>query len=268
MAPDSGGDAWVIFDLGEVYEITKFISWDLHHGNWWLEYSADKTNWSNFASGQTSWQNESCQGNVYDISSSPANIRYIRYRIVQVTGVGNAYRIAWFSFMSNTPSTLHPGMLYQTILSGGSIKCGSSDPRECTTGKNQNPIAYTADPINTLTGGYDYSVGDLNIQTAAGPLIFQRSYTSSALRLNLYTPAIDTTLGYGWTHNQDIRLVLTQPDKVWFKAQSANQYLFTKNPDNSYTPHAGVTASLRFDSLTSQYILVDAGQSTSSSHYE
>ncbi len=105
MAPDTGGDAWAIFDLGQVFEITKFTSWDLHNGWWWLEYSEDKTTWGTFASGLTGWFNEQCTSYAYDISAAPARIRYIRYRITQQTYIGNAYRVAWFSFLSNTPAT-------------------------------------------------------------------------------------------------------------------------------------------------------------------
>ncbi len=261
LAPGDGGEAWVIFDLGEVFSISKFISWDLHHGWWWLDYSADGTTWSSFASGRTYWFDERCTSYQFDRSSSPVSVRYIRYKIKQETWVGDAYRIAWFSFLTNTPSKLHPTIQYETIQSSGTTKCGSKDPRECKIANNKsNLVAYAADPVNTLTGGYDYSVGDLAIPTAAGPMVFQRSYSSSAVGLNLYTPGIDTSLGYGWTHNQDIRLFFPQPDQVKFKAQSANQYQFTKNPDGSYTPYTGVTASLNYNPSTSQYTLIDSGQ--------
>jgi RHS repeat-associated protein len=261
MAPDSGGDAWVIFDLGEVFDISKFISWDLHHGDWWLEYSEDGSVWHTFASGETSWSSATCGKNEYDLSS-PASIRYIRYRITEVVWVGNAYRVAWFSFLTTTPSKLHPSMLYQTVLSNGTVKIGSGDSRECSIGKCSSATGTTADPVNTLTGSYDYSVEDLSVPTSAGPLIFQRSYSSTSMNLNLYIPGTSTVLGYGWTHNQDIRLNFQENGDVWFKAESANQYMFSANTNGTYSPYPGVTASLIYDSQTDQYTLIDAVQDT------
>ncbi len=260
MAPDSGGDAWVIFDLGEVFEIKKFTSWDLHHGIWKLEYSEDEVNWNTFDEGTTSWQNERCGNYDYDLSASPANIRYLRYSITQQTNVGNAYRIAWFSFLSNTPSKYHPTLLYYHMLSSGSTKNGTGDSRECPLGKCTGATGNVADPVNTRTGSFDYSVEDISIPTSAGQLVFQRSYSSGSGDLNLYVPGTDTVLGYGWTHNQDIYLDIQENGDIRLKAQSANQYLFTANPDGTYTPYAGVTASLSYDSLTDEYTLSDSGQ--------
>ena len=59
---------------------------------------------------------------------------------------------------------------------------------------------YEGGPINTRTGGYDYSTSDISIQTAAAPLTFKRSYSS--LAINQYS----SNLGYGWTHNHDMYL--------------------------------------------------------------
>jgi len=44
-------------------------------------------------------------------------------------------------------------------------------------------------PINTRTGGYDYSVDDLSFPTSAGPLAFRRTYTS--LATDLYTDMLE-----------------------------------------------------------------------------
>ncbi len=98
-------------------------------------------------------------------------------------------------------------------------------------------------PINTLTGNMEFSAVDLSLPTAAGPLTFQRSYSTGAI--DLYTGA----LGYGWTHNLDMRLILPGmpggvTGQVVFKAHSANQYLFYDNGDGTYSAYPGIKATL------------------------
>ena len=58
---------------------------------------------------------------------------------------------------------------------------------------------------------------------AAGPLLFQRTYSTAAI--DLY----QEPLGPGWTRDQDTRLIFEddpggRPGLVWFKAHSANRY--------------------------------------------
>jgi RHS repeat-associated protein len=116
---------------------------------------------------------------------------------------------------------------------------GSSE--ECPTQGNSQGSA--GDPINTRTGGFDFSVVDLSIPTPAGNLAFERSYSSLATAL--YT----TTLGYGWTHTLDTHLIFPddpggQTGIVLFKAHSVNQYKFTDNGDGTYTAFPGVIMTL------------------------
>ncbi|MDX9864023.1 MAG: DUF6531 domain-containing protein, partial [Anaerolineaceae bacterium] len=122
-----------------------------------------------------------------------------------------------------------------------------------------------ADPVNTQTGGFSYGVSDLSIPTEAGPLALNLEYSSTAMEteVDLYNPSVgDTSLGYGWTHNHDIGLrfdTVPDPDEVIFKGASANQYTFYDNGGGTYTPYAGITATLSYDSGTSTYTLEDAG---------
>jgi len=121
--------------------------------------------------------------------------------------------------------------------------CGEGDPRKCIFSLPSKSQAWAGRPINTFTGGVDYPVEDLAIPTSAGPLSFDRSYSS--LATSLYS----TPLGYGWAHNQDIRLILEgdpggQKGVVWLKAHTANQYAFLINADGSYTATSGVLATL------------------------
>lgn len=143
-------------------------------------------------------------------------------------------------------------------LSGLDPKNGSGDPRERATTTCVCSQGYVGDPINTRTGGFDFSWVDLSIPTSAGPLVFQRTYASPTV--GIYTD----TLGYGWTHNQDTRLILPASSGVGqivqFKSHSANQYAFTDNGNGTYTPAFGVTASLSYNPSTSQYTLTISDQ--------
>ena len=150
-------------------------------------------------------------------------------------------------------------ILDRTTLSNGISKNGSSDPRECAITSCQDTQGYGGDPINTRTGGFDYSFVDLSIPTIAGPLSFQRTYSS--LATELYT----MTLASGWTHNQDVRLIFDddptgEAGVVWFKAHTANQYYFTDNGNDTFTPYPGVLASLTYDAGSGQYQLVETSQ--------
>lgn len=150
--------------------------------------------------------------------------------------------------------------------------CGltSIDPRGCRVNASSRTQGGAGDPINTRTGAFAESTADISIQTSAGELSFQRTYSSQA------TSRYTTSLGFGWTHNHDIALILpTSPGgalgSVWFKGIDANQFLFTDNGDGTYTPFPGVLASLTqnagppitytvVDSTQGSYSFNDAGK--------
>lgn len=136
----------------------------------------------------------------------------------------------------------------------------SNDPRECDCGAYGGASKAVAQPINPATGGFDHTFPDLSVPTLAGPLAFVRSYAS--LVTNTYT----ATLGYGWTHNQDTRLILpTSPGGeagvVWFKSHSASTYRFDIQPVgtiSTYLPYPGVLASL--SAVGAGYVLTTSTQ--------
>jgi RHS repeat-associated protein len=112
-------------------------------------------------------------------------------------------------------------------------------------------------PINTRTGGLFYQTDDISLPTSATELNFFRTYSS--LATDLYS----STLGYGWTHNLDTRLIFpTDPGGetgyVLFKAHTANQYQFVDNGDGTYTPAPGIVGSLVFNN--GQYVLTYPNQ--------
>jgi len=147
-------------------------------------------------------------------------------------------------------------LVNQFSLSSNKPKNGSGDSRECAVSGCSNAQATAGDPIDTRTGNFDYSLVDLTLQTMAGPLSFQRSYASLGIDTNQYP----TDLGPGWTHNQDTRLIF-ETGTVWFKGHTLNQFKFIDNGNQTYTPYAGVLASLTYDAGTSTYSLKASDQS-------
>jgi len=148
-----------------------------------------------------------------------------------------------------------------TYSCGGTVS-GTPDSRGCRVGTYEGATGDAGDPIDTRTGNFDYSISDLAIETASGPLVFQRSYAS--LAVDTYT----SLLGFGWTHNHDTRLIFPgdpggQAGAVLFKAHSANQYTFTDNGNGTYSPIPGVLASLvRNPGPPATFALNDPGQAT------
>ncbi len=136
------------------------------------------------------------------------------------------------------------------------------DERPCDlTAFSSNVVDLVGDPINTLTGGIDYTVVDLSLPALGGRLAFQRSYSSLA------TTAYTTTLGTGWTHNHDTRLILPGAPggvagQARFKAHSTNEYIFYEEEDGSYTAYTGVLARLERTTAPAGFRITAPDQST------
>jgi RHS repeat-associated protein len=120
--------------------------------------------------------------------------------------------------------------------------CSGSDDL-CIGSAIDGTQAKVGGPINTRTGGYDYSFEDISLPTSAGSLAFKRWYSS--LTTGIYT----TTLGYGWTHSLDSRLIFSDMPGgelgfVFFKAHTANLYRFYDHGDGAFTTYPGLCATL------------------------
>jgi len=120
----------------------------------------------------------------------------------------------------------------------------SGDARECQIDGAQNTQGYAGDPINTRTGGVDLLRSDLDMQTSAGSLVFQRTYSSIVAQSEG-----SGSMGMGWTHNHDSRLIFPEDPggreaTVLFKAHTANLYSFIILADGSFQPAPGVLAGL------------------------
>ena len=125
---------------------------------------------------------------------------------------------------------------------------------DCLLSNQNGALAKTEKPINTLSGSKSDQATDLMIQTATGQLTFDRYYSSRAI--NIYT----TTLGYGWAHNLDSRLIYPDDqegidDYVLFKAHSASLYKFAINGDGTYSPTSGIVGELSCSGSTCSLLL-------------
>ncbi|HLF25275.1 MAG TPA: FG-GAP-like repeat-containing protein [Anaerolineae bacterium] len=132
----------------------------------------------------------------------------------------------------------------------------------CPICSGYNVRNHKGNPIDTLSGNYTYQTVDASIPILGGSLAFERSYSADAR--DLFT----RTLGYGWAHNQDIRLVF--PDdpsgivgQIQLQMPGGSQLPFIEKEDGTFTPYFGVTAQMsRFmvtDNITT-YVVTATNQ--------
>ncbi|HNB53674.1 MAG TPA: DUF6531 domain-containing protein, partial [Anaerolineales bacterium] len=95
-----------------------------------------------------------------------------------------------FHFIYGGPG---PELPEEMTGSCGQPKNGTTDPRGCPVNGGNGASGLAGDPINTHTGGFDYNVVDMTMNTPAGPLSFERFYNSRFT----YTQTYTTTLGLG-----------------------------------------------------------------------
>jgi YD repeat-containing protein len=144
----------------------------------------------------------------------------------------------------------------KSVVSSASAGDECNDCIGCSVNSTQGT---PAGPINTRTGGYDYTMTDLYFMTTAGELSFVRTYSSLALDL-------PTNLSPGWTQNQDMRLIFPadpggQEGAVLLKSKSANQYSFYEQTDGTFQAAPGIRAMLARNSGTPvTYAVVDVAQ--------
>lgn len=157
--------------------------------------------------------------------------------------------VEWVLISNKTQPTIVSDLTtYSSILGmDGNLSCIAVCSQETEGG-----------PINTRTGGYDYSATDIAIQSAAGEVSFERTYAS--LATSLYS----TNLGYGWTHNHDLYLTIGAYDannirNLTLKGHTANKYVFTQQSGFTTTKaESGIYASLVQG--PSSFILTDKSQ--------
>ena len=171
---------------------------------------------------------------------------YINYTEDFVDTVFGGNSIVWFGFTGATANARNLQYFYPmpTVVSNTatySSTLGFDSNFSCIAICTQ---AHEGGPINTRTGGYDYSVTDISVETAAGPLTFERTYSSLAKSKYI------SKLGSGWTHNHDIYLTIGEYDAggkrtITLKGHTANTYTFQQSSgDPNATPSPGVYATL------------------------
>ncbi len=155
--------------------------------------------------------------------------------------------------INSVTASMKPGACLMPSIPDESTYCSD----EC--GIPSKASGFEGDPVNTRTGGLYYPVSGLSIPTSAGPLSFRSTYISLTASHN------ESGLGYGWTHNQDIRLIFPEdpegrPGFILFKDASGNRYLFFDNGDNTYAPYPGTLGNLVKNG--SGYTLTDTAENT------
>ncbi|NOH00462.1 MAG: hypothetical protein HND47_00085 [Chloroflexi bacterium] len=160
----------------------------------------------------------------------------------------------------NTASVEFTQPVSGPVIEDKSVASSASAGEECTDCIGcsvNNTQGSVGGPINTRTGGYDYTETDLSFITTAGELGFVRTYSSLTLDLQ-------TNLSPGWTHNQDMRLIFEddpggEAGVVLLKSRSANQYSFYEKADGTYEAAPGIRATLVRTSST-RYTVTDTNQ--------
>ena len=108
-----------------------------------------------------------------------------------------------------------------------------------------NAQYFVGDPVNTSSGHFVYRKEDLHIPTRGLPLRFERSYNSFTTDR--------TVLGYGWTHNYNVRLDLTHAPDVVSVIAPRGSWLIFQESGGSYTEVYGRQGSLVYDSGSGTY---------------
>lgn len=153
-----------------------------------------------------------------------------------LSGVTDGYI---FTFIPGSGPVNGPVVQEQSVVSSASAGDECADCMGCSVNNTQGTAGG---PINTRTGGYDYTNTDISFMTSAGELNFVRTYSSLTLTQ-------ETFLSPGWTHNQDMRLIFSddpggEAGVVFLKSRSANQYTFYENADGTYSAAPGIRATL------------------------
>lgn len=135
----------------------------------------------------------------------------------------------------------------------------TSTPTDCPFGTSTGSQHWVGKPINSRTGNYFYNTTDISFPVLGQSIYFARSYSAAANER--YTQ----TLGYGWTHNYDVALLMPddEPGTVLVKGCHGGSFRFTDMGAGEFAPWPGVWATLSRTTTTPYtYTLVGVDQST------
>jgi hypothetical protein len=125
---------------------------------------------------------------------------------------------------------------------------------------NNSAKVYTAGMgINASSGNYNHQLSDGQVAGAGAWLSFERSYNSLTSGTNPAFPTYNDVLGYGWTHNYNLRLILPtdpggQAGRVKLIAPRGSVMQFTDNGDGTYSPFPAVLATLTRTGSPGSYV--------------
>lgn len=112
-----------------------------------------------------------------------------------------------------------------------------------------------ADPVNTYSGEFWDTSSDLENISATSSLEFLKTYSS--LNSNVNGP-----LGYGWTHNYDMKLIpegtstVSNSPSLTVKQENGSEAYYTKMPSGEYLTFARTNATLTYDTATSTFTFI------------
>jgi len=208
-------------------------------------------------------------GRYLNSEGAPENSMRFEVRNATEYGFGNTFGLAarstgderhfrWITTFSRN------GDIYASILPDPELLLSSifnSSGDACISPTN-DVVEVLGKPINTLTGGLDFSVEDISFNTSAGSMDFTRYYSSLA------TDIFTGDLGYGWNYSHNARLIFPSdpegsPGVVLFQSGAGNQFEFIIMGENLFAPAPGACGSLGYEEGTEpQYLLTDMGQRT------
>ncbi len=133
-------------------------------------------------------------------------------------------------------------------------ECGAAATEGCVAANtNQQTQPTVGSPINPRTGNYVYGVTDLTVRGRSESLSFRRIYSAYRLRW------ADNVLGPGWTHNYNLRLILSsdpegEVGRVVFQEANGSRQRFVDHGDGTYTPESGLLAQLQRSGAPGSYV--------------
>lgn len=96
--------------------------------------------------------------------------------------------------------------------------------------------AEAGDPVNVTTGNFNLPETDIAIGGRGPGLIFERAYNSSRL--------VDGQLGFGWTHNYDMRLTTYPSGEVSIIHCTGRTDMYTPSGGGAYNSPTGLFTTL------------------------
>ena len=153
----------------------------------------------------------------------------------------------------------HGGAATADDFGGGSLgqTVGYEPPPEQSIGvcdgSGRNALSDSvclADPVNTLTGAFTYSLDDLSLPGTGVAFDWERSYTSS-------DPTVGR-LGRGWTDSYAVSLAIAGSGDVTLHGDEGQQVTYQKQPDGSFVGAPGARSVL--STTAGGYLLVRSDQ--------